>query len=143
MYLIHKNRFGYPCILLPLSLLISLSSTIYAFLFLSITHVCLHTIIVFIDRTVPSDYSNLESRLLYLLSIISVYLPIMFMYTLFLTLLFSVLLYRDTLHSGHKVRALPYALCFSSLFFPFFISISRRTFCIYHVLPLLILVASL
>lgn len=143
MYLIYKNRFGYPCILLPLSLLISLSSTIYAFLFLSITHVCLHTIIVFIDRTVPSDYSNLESRLLYLLSIISVYLPIMFMYTLFLTLLFSVLLYRDTLHSGHKVRALPYALCFSSLFFPFFISISRRTFCIYHVLPLLILVASL
>lgn len=143
MYLIYKNRFGYPCILLPLSLLISLSSTIYAFLFLSITHVCLHTIIVFIDRTVPSDYSNLESRLLYLLSIISVYLPTMFMYTLFLTLLFSVLLYRDTLHSGHKVRALPYALCFSSLFFPFFISISRRTFCIYHVLPLLILVASL
>lgn len=107
------------------------------------TRLSSHTIIVFIDRTVPSDYSNLESRLLYLLSIISVYLPTMFMYTLFLTLLFSVLLYRDTLHSGHKVRALPYALCFSSLFFPFFISISRRTFCIYHVLPLLILVASL
>lgn len=115
-----KYRFGYLCIYCYFSLFLFLCHPLSIPFSFSLSHTSIFTIIIFIDRTVPSNYSNLESRLLYLLSIISVYLPTMFMYTLFLTLLFSVLLYRDTLHSGHKVRALPYALCFSSLFFSFF-----------------------
>lgn len=61
---------------------------------------------------------------IYLFTYLSIYLSIVFVYTLFLTLLFSVLLYRDTLHSGHKVRALPYMRHSFSFLSPFILLLS-------------------
>lgn len=139
IYLIQKNRLSPFYHVLLLSLYFSVTH-FCAFLFLSLFHTHAHVylhIVIFINRTISlsSNCFNLESPTVPALSAISIYLPIIFVYTFSNSSLFCFTLQRYSSQRAEGTSSPVYATFLVLFLFFFFTSISRRTLCIYHALP--------